>query len=91
MKFLLATLLTMFSFNAVAQITITDKEGDSSTTIGLTGSTNEHGKKITDDVLNTFKKGETTYTEVVAKLGKPTTVQNIRGMTAVKYSSGGGK
>ena len=79
------SLLAFLSFNTNPQVTITDKDSDSSTTFGFGGSTNQQGKSIPDEVINTFKNGVTTYDEVINKLGKPTTIQNMKGKKIATY------
>jgi len=90
-KLLLLGISLSFSIGAFAQVTLTDKESGSTQTFGLFGSTNKQGEQISEEVLNSFKKGVTTYDELIAKLGKPNSEQDIKGLKTVTYTSSKGE
>jgi len=71
-KYLILMVLLNFSLAYSQVITLTDKENNTTQTIGLGSGNIKAGDFISDETLSKFKVGATTYEEVISVLGKPT-------------------
>jgi hypothetical protein len=67
-----ALLGVIYSFSAYSQtITLTDKESNTTQTIGLGSGSVKSGEIVSDKILLQFKVGVTTIEDVTAVLGQP--------------------
>lgn len=91
MKNALFLVLLLVSGSVNSQINIQDKGTGTTTSIGLFGAKATVGKEITDEILDKFEPGKTTYDDVIKELGKPTTERLIKNrqmnMIIVSYVS----
>jgi outer membrane protein assembly factor BamE (lipoprotein component of BamABCDE complex) len=70
-KYLILMVLLNFSSTHSQVLTLTDKENNTTQTIGLGSGNIKAGDFISDETLSKFKVGATTYEEVISVLGKP--------------------
>ena len=69
----------VYSFSAYSQtITITDKESNTTQTIGLGSGSVKSGEIVSDEILSQFEVGVTTIEDVKTILGKPKNEMTMR-------------
>jgi hypothetical protein len=76
---------------SIAQITVEDKNSGTTASMGLFGTEVKQGKEISQDIIDTFVIGTTTYKEIISKLGEPSSEQSLKGISVISYNSSKGE